>query len=198
MTTPNRPLLPRPAFAALLVCLVAVAVVVAMSLADRADPVAARATELQAAEDRRNAEAARDLVQTADRLRSDVGAVVDGLADDASAAQLDRWEGRLAAAHRPLRDRPSAGTEVNLAASGLDVAVTALQRAVAAERSAIEADGRERRRLTALAADLRDDAVVAWSVAATQLDVAAIDAGMGHAHLFLPARGLKGELTADH
>jgi hypothetical protein len=43
-----------------------------------------------------------------------------------------------------------------------------------------------------------DDEQVAWSVGANQLDVAGVEAGVGHVHVFLPAQGVKGELTSDH
>ncbi|SCE92787.1 hypothetical protein [Micromonospora mirobrigensis] len=36
-----------------------------------------------------------------------------------------------------------------------------------------------------------------WSTAATQLDAVNVDAGFGHAHVFLPAEPGTGALTAD-
>ncbi|OOC55581.1 MULTISPECIES: hypothetical protein [Nocardiopsis] len=48
-----------------------------------------------------------------------------------------------------------------------------------------------------IAMDLRDQAVHSWSVAATHLDMASVDTGHGHVHLYLPAAPGSGALRPD-
>ncbi|SFP97490.1 hypothetical protein SAMN05421810_10476 [Amycolatopsis arida] len=179
--------------------LAVLAVVLLPDLLGGGDPRQDRVAELRAAERARDAELTRELVGLAEAARAKVVPVLGGL--DEPAASTDRvaeWRAAVDAAAERFAARPSGGTAVNLARSGLAGAITTLGRAVevyelasTTGETADEAGERSR----ALARSLRDDAVVAWSVAANQLDVAGIEAGIGHVHVFLPPRGLPGELT---
>ncbi len=162
------------------------------------DPVEERVAELRGQERERDAGLTRELVTTAEQVRAEVVPVLaeleEAVAGEAAgtAADVAAWRRAVQAAAEPLRERPSGGTEVNLARAGLAGAVTALGRAVDTYAASLEASGELRERLRGLAGELREDAVAAWSVAANQLDVAGIAAGLGHVHVFL------GEPHAEH
>ncbi|WP_177242615.1 hypothetical protein [Amycolatopsis marina] len=164
-----------------------------------------RTAELQEAERERDAGLTGDLVGLAEEARTDVLPVLSGFAEldgdatgVATSAEVQRWRSAVESAAARFADRPSGGTAVNLARSGLAGAVTILGRAVETYAVSLRVEGAEAQQLRALAGELRDDAVVAWSVAASQLDVAGIEAGLGHVHVFLPPQGVEGELTSDH
>jgi hypothetical protein len=173
-------------------------VLVTGAVVDQTDGVSARTAELRAAETERNREVTRDLVRTAEQLRQDIAPIAAGMEGETSRDQLASWRETLVTAAGSLANRPSAGTEANLAATGLAGAVRAFQRSVDAREMALDSPRSQSQELEALAAELYEDALVAWSLAASQLDVAGIEAGLGHVHSFLPAHGLEGELTDDH
>ncbi|WP_162788765.1 hypothetical protein [Amycolatopsis albispora] len=127
----------------------------------------------------------RDLVSLAEQARTEVTEMVS-FAGVPSAEQLTSWKSAVDRAVARFAERPSGGTEVNLARSGFAGAVSLLDRALAAYPVSAP-----------LGESLRKDAVVAWSVAANQLDLAGIKAGLGHVHVFLPTQGLPGEM-AEH
>ncbi|PRX47278.1 hypothetical protein B0I33_106380 [Prauserella shujinwangii] len=194
--TPSRHRLHTLLALAGVVLLGALAVVVLPGVLGGGDPVADRAAELADRDRQRDAGLTRELVGTAEQARDAVVPVLDGLeralgehpdgADGvASAGDVAEWRRSVEAAAAPLRERPSGGTAVNLARSGLAGAVATVGRAVEAYAAALDARGALRERLRALADDLRRDALAAWSVAANQLDVAGIEAGLGHVHVFL-------------
>ncbi|MEU3270999.1 hypothetical protein ABZ639_09125 [Saccharomonospora sp. NPDC006951] len=156
-----------------------------------------RIAELRQQDKQRDAELTRELVTTAEQARSQVAPVLAELGHATGpagshsgdpAADVVRWRQAVRVAAEPLEQRPSGGTEVNLARASLAGAVTATERAVEAYAGSLEAedsDGSAAERLRSLAEALRGDAAAAWSVAATQLDVAGVAAGIGHVHVFL-------------
>ncbi|WP_162830070.1 hypothetical protein [Amycolatopsis palatopharyngis] len=169
------------------------------------DALQERTAELQEAERQRDAELTGDLVSLAEAVRADVLPVLagfggqDGDADAAATeAEVEQWRSAVESAATRLEERPSAGTAVNLARSSLAGSVTILGRAVEAYAVSLRVEGAEVEPLRELARQLRDDAVVAWSVAANQLDVAGVESGLGHVHVFLPPQGVEGELNSDH
>ncbi|MGA6164246.1 hypothetical protein [Amycolatopsis magusensis] len=144
-----------------------------------------RVEELQQEYAARDTSLTKDLVSLAEQARTDVTEMVSATAVP-TPEQLTAWRTSVDKAATRFADRPSGGTEVNLARSGFAGAVSMLQRSVTAYPVSAE-----------LGEQLRRDAVVAWSVAANQLDLAGIEAGLGHVHVFLPTQGLPGEL-AEH
>ncbi|ASR39208.1 hypothetical protein BAY61_12165 [Prauserella marina] len=153
-----------------------------------------RIAELRQQEKERDADLTRKLVTTAEQARGQIAPVLaeldhatgsEGSHSGDPAADVARWRQAVRVAAEPLEERPSAGTEVNLARAGLAGAVTATERAVEVYAESLEAEGPAAERLRSLAGAVRGDATAAWSVAATQLDVAGVAAGIGHVHVFL-------------
>jgi hypothetical protein len=167
------------------------------------DPLQERTAELQEAERQRDADLTQDLVALTEAARTDVLPVLSGLAEQdtggqAGESEVNQWRSAVESATERLSGRPSGGTAVNLARSGLSGAISVLGRAVETYAVSLQVEGVAAERLRGLAGDVRDDAVLAWSVAANQLDVAGVEAGLGHVHVFLPPQGVEGELTSDH
>lgn len=88
-------------------------------------------------------------------------------------------------------------TEFEITHAGLRGSVEVFGSALDAYHAAARSEGDQRTELLELAADLRDQAIRAWSVSATQLDVLSIDAGHGHIHLYLPAPADIGAMEPD-
>ncbi|MBK1786422.1 hypothetical protein [Prauserella cavernicola] len=172
------------------VLLAVAAVLVLPSAFGDSGPDQDRVAELQEQERQRDTELTRDLVTKAEQSRAGVTTVLEGLeqateSGSATADDVARWREAVREAAEPWAERPSGGTEVNLARSGFAGAVTVADRAVETFAASQEASGELAERLRALAGELHHDAVSAWSVAATQLDVAGVAAGLGHVHVFL-------------
>ncbi|MGX7672605.1 hypothetical protein [Plantactinospora sp. DSM 117369] len=172
--------------------------------APSADPVA----QLRAEEARRDVAQIVDLTAQARQVQQSLVPVLDGLATAvpvggaaagplAAPAEVTGWQTATGKAVDGFADPPSAGTGVNIARSGLAAAVRALDLAVDTYAAARAAPAANRPALLELAGRQRDIAVATWSTAATQLDVLNVDAGHGHAHVFLPAAPGQGALTAD-
>ncbi|QFU92894.1 hypothetical protein YIM_38690 [Amycolatopsis sp. YIM 10] len=141
-----------------------------------------RVEELEREYAARDVSLTRDLVALAEQARTDVTEMVSATTAPTS-EQLVSWKSAVDRAAARFAERPSGGTEVNLARSGFAGAVSLLDRALAAYPVSVP-----------LGESLRKDAVVAWSVAANQLDLAGIKGGLGHVHVFLPTQGLPGEM----
>lgn len=167
-----------------------------------------RAAELQAQEEAREAEQIVELNDVAIAVQAELLPVLDGLnavlpvdpsapARPGSSEDVASWRSAVDGAVATFGDPPSASTGVNLARNGLLLSVELLGSAVTAYESSLAAAGAERTALENLAADLRMQAVDAWGVAATHLDVLNIDAGHGHVHIYLPARPGE-EMEAPH
>ncbi|GIG90697.1 hypothetical protein Pen02_56330 [Plantactinospora endophytica] len=162
---------------------------------------------MRAEEARRDAAQIVDLTTQARQVQESLVPVLDGLAAAvpvnaaagplAAPADVTGWQATTAKAVEGFADPPSAGTGVNIARSGLAAAVRALDLAVDTYAAALAVPPANRAQVLELAGRQRDVAVAAWSTAATQLDVLNVDAGNGHAHVFLPAVPGQGALTAD-
>ncbi|MBB5791905.1 hypothetical protein [Jiangella mangrovi] len=186
---------------AVAVILAAVNIVLAtliLSGGDDGDPVAGRVADLEAQEEARQVELVAELTQQTTAAHSGLLPVIEGLhtvvpsggqAVVSPAATPASWHSAVGAAIGTFGDPPSGSTEFNTARNGLLLAIDLLGSATTAYESAVAAPaGPQQDELLELAGRLRDQAVAAWSVAATQLDVLNIDAGYGHAHITLPAR----------
>jgi hypothetical protein len=190
------------------VVLVVAAVVVGLAwLGARPSDLEARVAELQAAEAERDARISGELVATTRQAHELVLPVVESLDEalpaDGSAGspaapeETSRWAAAVADAAELYADPESAGTSVNVARAGLQQAVTQLGRAVEAYQQALTLPEQQRTPWLELAGSLRTDAVVVWSIAATQLDDLSVGANQGHVHLYLPAAPGSGAMTAE-
>lgn len=136
------------------------------------------------------------LVESLDLVLPPDGSAPSG--DTVDAAEVDGWRETVHEAAHHFDDIPvgdAAG--YNVARTGLSNAVDLLGSSVAAYASAQDADGTQQATLFELSSDLRTQAVNAWSVAATQLDLISTESGHGHVHLYLPAAPDSGALEPD-
>ncbi|SDT39856.1 hypothetical protein [Jiangella sp. DSM 45060] len=183
------------------VALAAVNIVLAtlvLSGGDDGDPVADRVAELEAQEEVRQVELIGQLTEQTTAAHAGLLNVIEGLhmvvpsggqGVVSPAVSPAAWHSAVGAAIGTFGDPPSGSTEFNTTRNGLLLAIDLLGSAATAYESAVAAPaGPEQERLLELAGRLRDQAVAAWSVAATQLDVLNIDAGNGHVHITLPTR----------
>ncbi|TDC53430.1 hypothetical protein E1212_05850 [Jiangella ureilytica] len=162
------------------------------------DPVAERVAELEAQEEDRHVELVAELTQQTTAAHSGLLPVIEGLhavvpsggtAAVSASATPAAWHSAVGAAIGTFGEPPSGSTEFNTARNGLLLAIDLLGSAATAYEAAVAAPaGPQQEELLELAGRLRDQAVAAWSVAATQLDVLNIDAGYGHVHITLPSR----------
>ncbi|RIQ22254.1 hypothetical protein DY240_14145 [Jiangella rhizosphaerae] len=165
---------------------------------DGDDPVAERVAELEAQEAERQVELVGQLTEQTTTAHGTLLTVIEGLhsvvpAEGTAAvspgADHAAWHAAVDSARAAFGEPPSGSTEFNTTRNGLLLAVDLLGSSVTAYQSAEAAPaGAQQEALLGLASDLRDQAVAAWSVAATQLDVLNIDAGNGHVHITLPSR----------
>jgi hypothetical protein len=156
------------------------------------DPVA----EMKQQEARRDSEQIGDLTAQARRMHDGLLPVLDGLAGTtATMQQVADWQKVTKGFADEFAERPSAGTAVNIARSGLATSVQQLDLAVATYAQGLDAPNKDF--ILQTAAKQRDLGIVTWSVAATQLDVLNVDSGRGHAHVFLPSKPGQGALTSD-
>ncbi|WP_158564240.1 hypothetical protein [Jiangella anatolica] len=174
---------------------------------DDDDPLADRVAELEAQEEANQTELVGQLTEQATAAHAGLLSVIAGLhavvpsgappVGPVAGADPASWHTAVGAAIGTFGDAPSGSTEFNTTRNGLLLAIDLLGSAATAYEGAVAApDGAERDRLLELAGRLRDQAVAAWSVAATQLDVLNIDAGNGHVHITLPSR--PGEQVDPH
>jgi hypothetical protein len=187
---------------------VAAVLVLAAMIAGRGgggDDVAQRTAELEEQEAARHATQVTELTEVATTVHEQLLALmaelhevlpVDGSpAATADATALAVWRAVVDGARAEFGDPPSASTEVNTTRAGLVLAIDLLSSALLTYEAALDADGADRWRLEGLATDLRRNAVDAWAVAATQLDLLNIDLHDRHVHLYLPIR--PGEEVVD-
>ncbi|MFF5235038.1 hypothetical protein [Dactylosporangium sp. NPDC000521] len=164
--------------------------------------------KIKAADAKRDAEQIVALTEQARHVRDALAPVLDGLAaavppgaaapgPDAAAQQVTAWRTTTAKAVAGFDNPPSAGTGVNIARGGLSAATRTLHEAVIAYEQALTAPASSKPAQLAHAGKLRDVAVATWAVGGTQLDQLNIDAGHGHAHVFLPAVPGQGAMTSD-
>lgn len=161
-------------------------------------------TDAAVAELRRQ-EAARDTVQITElttRARATATAltpVIEGLAGTAEVgdAQLAQWRQAVGAEVAWYAKTVSGTTSTNVARGALRNAVEQLAAAVETFAAARALPESARRPVLAAAARQRELAVMAWSVAATQLDQVNVDAGHGHQHVYLHIAGISGLMAGD-
>jgi hypothetical protein len=157
-----------------------------------ADPVA----EMKKQDAQRDSAQIGDLTAQARRMHDGLVPVLDGLATTTGTReQVAGWQKVTKGYVDEFVERPSAGTAVNIARSGLATSVQQLDLAVATYAQGLDAPNKDA--ILKTAAQQRDLGIVTWSVAATQLDVLNVDSGRGHAHVFLPSKPGQGALTSD-
>ncbi|MCW3840399.1 hypothetical protein ONA70_09865 [Micromonospora yasonensis] len=185
--------------------LVAAAVAV---LVARPDPSQRKVNELRAADAARDAVQIIELTAAARSSAQRLNPVLEGLAtalpinpDEAPAlapaSTAAGWREVAQQVAREYDDPPSGATATNIARESFAMALDQLVAAVEAYNSALRTEGALRARLLDLAREQRNLAIRAWAVGATQLDVLNIDAGYGHAHVFLPTGSGTGAFSAD-
>ncbi|MET7424250.1 hypothetical protein [Dactylosporangium sp. NPDC005555] len=163
---------------------------------------------LKAADAKRDAEQIVALTDQARKALDVLTPVLDGLAvavppgsaapgPDATAQQVAAWQAAAAKAVAGFADPPSAGTGVNVARSGFAAGARTVQQAVVAYEQALATPAPGKAAQLTHAGRLRDIAVATWAVGGTQLDQLNVDAGNGHAHVFLPAVPGQGAMTSD-
>lgn len=178
---------------------VAATVAITMAMDDGQDgALAERTAELEAQQNERHIEQVGELIQTVTDVHGQLVPVMaelhamlptdDSPAQPATEDEVAALRESVANARDTFGEPESATTEFNTARSGFELATELLSSALLAYESALSSDGQESERLEQLAADLRMNAVDAWSVAATQLDLLSIEAEYGHVHLYLPTR----------
>lgn len=177
---------------------IVLATLVLTSGGDDGDSLDSRVADLEAQEDARHVELVAELTQQTTAAHSGLLPVIEGLhavvpsggtAAVSPTATPAAWHSAVGAAIGTYGDPPSGSTEFNTARNGLLLAIDLLGSAATAYEAAAAAPaGPQQEELLELAGRLRDQAVAAWSVAATQLDVLNIDAGYGHVHITLPSR----------
>ncbi|MFD3684376.1 hypothetical protein ACFWTE_06110 [Nocardiopsis sp. NPDC058631] len=118
--------------------------------------------------------------------------------DTTDAATVDGWRTGVRDASAHFGDPPSGGPSHSVAHTGLTSSVHLLSMAVETYAKAAQIEDEELRMdVLHIAMDLRTEAVVSWSAAATQLDLLSLGAGGEHVHLYLPAAPDSGALRPD-
>ena len=174
------------------------------ALLDRPDPIDARVAALERAEVERDARLARELVEVATAAHAVLLPVVDEIAagdgrppDRPTASRLEELRAQVTEAAGPVEVQVSGGTRVNLTRSGLAHAVALLSHSLDLYGDSATAPARLREAGFDRAERLRNDAVVAWSLAATALDDLAVEHDLGHVHLYLTDDPSTGAMVAD-
>jgi hypothetical protein len=164
--------------------------------------------------DMQKAEAKRDVQQigelsatarvTADDLDKVLSGLVEALPQDrtltvraVAPAEVDEWQRVLQQAVDRHAETPSGTTATNVARAGFRSAVNAMAIAVDAYAASRRLPANLRQTFLDLAARQRSAAVMAWSVAATQLDQINVNAGKGHQHVYLTSVPGEGAMSAD-
>jgi hypothetical protein len=107
--------------------------------------------------------------------------------DTTDAATVNSWRTGVQEAAGHFGDPPSDASSHSVAHTGLTSSVRLLSMAVETYAKAAQAEDEELRMdVLHIAMDLRNEAVVSWSAAATQLDLLSLEAGGEHVHLYLP------------
>ena len=157
---------------------------------------------LEAAELERDAGLARDLVASAGTAHAEVLAVVTEVEEvtadggTPTADQATTWTNEVVAAAAPFSEQVSGGTRVNLTREGFRHATDLLAQSLRTHRDAAQA-GDDAPALRAAADESFRSALVAWSIAATELDELAVGADLGHVHLYLTDDPATGAMVAD-
>lgn len=114
------------------------------------------------------------------------------------ASVVNSWRTEVQDASVHFGEVPESGGAHRTAHAGLVSSVRLLSMSVDTyAKAALVQDEDLRMDVLHIAMELRDQAVVSWSVAATHLDAVSVDTGHGHVHLYLPAAPDSGALTPD-
>lgn len=188
---------------------IAVVVTVVGGGDDTVTPDPARVAELEASAADRHVDQVAELIEHTRAAHEELLPVMESLsevlpADGAEptgdlpdSESIADWTATTDNARAHLDHAESGETGFNVTHAGLRGSVDLLGSTLDTLDAAVEADEDQSAELLELTVDLRDQAVRAWSVAATQLDVISIDAGHGHIHLYLPAAPGSGALEPD-
>ncbi|WP_055585742.1 hypothetical protein [Peterkaempfera griseoplana] len=181
--------------AAVLVLALATALLVAFHPAHPADRTKELADRIRAQDAARNKQQVKELTDQARKLAATLGPVLQqmehalphdgGTPRPADTAETARWKKVTSQAVTELAHPPSGDTGYNIARADLAAAVRALDGAVDTYRLLRDAPASLAHSLRGSAAAQRDQGVDTWSIGATALDVAGLDAGLGHQHVFL-------------
>ncbi|WP_030490318.1 hypothetical protein [Micromonospora chokoriensis] len=169
----------------------------------RPDATESAIASIKQAEAKRDAQQIAELIETARRLRDQIGPVLTAIKTEATAgrapdaAKARQWQETMRQAAEPFADPPSGTTATNVARGGLRGAVQQASLAVDAYALAAGVPAAQRAALLDVTARQAAEAATSWSVAATQLDQISIDAGHGHQHVFLDTDAHEGALTPD-
>ncbi|MEE2036493.1 hypothetical protein Q8791_04555 [Nocardiopsis sp. CT-R113] len=118
--------------------------------------------------------------------------------DTTDAATVNTWRTGVQEASAHFEDPPAGDSSHSVAHTGLTSSVRLLSMSVETYARAAQTEDEELRMdLLHIAMDLRTEAVVSWSAAATQLDLLSLGSGGEHVHLYLPAAPDSGALQPD-
>ncbi|QVQ53335.1 hypothetical protein J4H86_06090 [Spiractinospora alimapuensis] len=165
-----------------------------------------RVAELEQQESERDVAQVEELItlteDTHDAVADVVGELDTALPPDggsgpvADSDTVGEWRDTLADVATDLEDPPSGSSEYNVARTGLKGSIDLLVSSVSAYDMALDGDDLDPE-LTELASSLRTQAVNAWSVSATQLDLLAVEAELGHVHLYLDSVATEDAMAPD-
>jgi len=118
--------------------------------------------------------------------------------DTTDAATVNTWRTGVQDAAGHFDAAASAEPSHSVARTGLTSSVHLLSQAVDTYAKAARIEDEDLRMdVLHIAMDLRTEAVVVWSAAATQLDLLSVGSGGEHVHLYLPAHPDSGALLPD-
>lgn len=182
-------------------------VLAGQAIRDRPGAIEARVAELTAQDAQRDVERTEELIVSARAVYDELVLLLEEVnvalpaggvnGVPVTIAAVTAWRGTVAEERVSLEDRRSAGTSVNVTRAGLDAALVQLDRALGTYELSLAAPVDHAAALSTLAAELRSDAVVVWSLAATQLDDLAVETDLGHVHLYLSADPASGAMSPD-
>uniref|UniRef100_UPI0007850F1C hypothetical protein n=1 Tax=Herbidospora sakaeratensis TaxID=564415 RepID=UPI0007850F1C len=201
---------PRPARVRYAIGLVA-AVAVAGSLGylfGAPDPAETSAAEMRAAEMRRDVDQVTELTSTARTTVGEITSVMVGLGEalppggalaarTPTDAEVGDWQRVMKQAVERHAATPSGTTATNVARGAFRTAVDGMAIAVDTYAYCRRVTTDVRAGCLDVARRQRTAGVMAWSVAATQLDAINVDAGNGHQHVYLTSTPGEGAMTAD-
>lgn len=164
--------------------------------------------EMRAAEMKRDAQQVTELTSTARTTVGEITSVMVGLGEalppggalaarTPSEAEIGEWQKVMKQAVDRHAATPSGTTATNVARAGFRSAVDAMAIAVDTYAYCQKLPTDVRAGCLEVALRQRTAGVMAWSVAATQLDQINVDAGHGHQHVYLTSTPGEGAMMAD-
>ncbi|TKK85194.1 hypothetical protein FDA94_26315 [Herbidospora galbida] len=201
---------PRPSRSRYAIGLVA-AILVAGSLGylfGAPDATENSVAEMRAAEMKRDATQVTELTSAARATVAELAVVMTGLGEalppggalaarTPTDAEVGEWQRVMKQAVDKHSVTPSGTTATNVARAGFRSAVDGMAIAVDTYAYCRKLPDDVRAGCLDVARRQRTAGVMAWSVAATQLDQINVDAGHGHQHVYLTSTPGEGAMTAD-